>query len=1056
MYNSLNMRVIKRNRRILVGSIISLIVFLVIILFIPNMILSKTDKNILKLVKSNNLGKIINKQINENKDDIDEKYTKFYNLIDLIKYYALESSENVIFTSKSDVDYIIDDEKYVVDVELTQRDENSTYMIEYGIGENRIQETLEDTKQIQFELNKEGKNDCHIEIKKDGNILDNGQWNKNIYKINSYQKQFLDNFSNKGVAVHYDGNSWGEKYEKSLKLLTAIGAKNIKTDLMYSNIAKSKGNYEFSYYDSWVNEVKKNDIKILFILNSFTNTIFSSNIDTDEEIEEYKNFFNSVIERYPFIEYYEVLNEPNYLYRNENEVKNYSKLVNASREVLEKNGKNASLISGCVANSPNTTAYTLAAMEFINYLTQNGGYKNSTGYSYHPYDKTNVAKQNPDFTKYLEKYRKALNSYGGFIRDYITEFGFYMDNKNNTERVQADKIIQQSVLTDSYNVDLSILYALWDSGTKIENAEHNFGIVFHDYTPKSSYYAMKNFYENTNGAEYLGTVNIADGLQFHVYDKDGVPKVIAWSDNADKDVTIQYKDFKAKNLYGDDIQADETSNLTITIEPVYLDNISRKYFYKAISNTIKEKVTEFETKFVDEISKANGLSEKLEQQKQIAEDIGTHNESNEIAENIAIQYMKDFYTIGNILIDEYKKGKLDVEDVKLSSMLDSLNDIGDFYEDLVTITAQTRNSNFEETNKKIEEAVNVINNGKDLNNIYPSKILDFAKEFNEKATYINSLEEENDIKTGLIVSKNLHANLLADWAKQFADVYIDKYLQENPVQEVTYKTEDGQEYKLENLTNKSVIATLPTTEDMQITSEGGNIHTFEQNDSFTFTYTRRGRNFEVVANVENIDKDAPIIRGVKNNKLYISQVSVDVEDKNLEDVKVICNDIEIKYTLNTPLNEEGIYEITATDKVGNTKKIVFQLIESASEIYIIGDKHISNIQGGTTAKELKEKLLSSVDYDIRRNNEILGDNEIIRTGDTIETKDMHQLYTLIVAGDVNKDGEINIRDLVRLRKYLLGQIELDELEIMSSDTNVDNKKISIKDFIRMSILILSK
>ena len=78
MYNSLNMRVIKRNRRILVGSIISLIVLLVIILFIPNMILSKTDKNILKLVKSNNLGKIINREINENKDDLDEKYTKFF------------------------------------------------------------------------------------------------------------------------------------------------------------------------------------------------------------------------------------------------------------------------------------------------------------------------------------------------------------------------------------------------------------------------------------------------------------------------------------------------------------------------------------------------------------------------------------------------------------------------------------------------------------------------------------------------------------------------------------------------------------------------------------------------------------------------------------------------------------------------------------------------------------------------------------------------------------------------------------------------------------------
>ena len=71
--------------------------------------------------------------------------------------------------------------------------------------------------------------------------------------------------------------------------------------------------------------------------------------------------------------------------------------------------------------------------------------------------------------------------------------------------------------------------------------------------------------------------------------------------------------------------------------------------------------------------------------------------------------------------------------------------------------------------------------------IYPNKILQFSQDYYEKADYINSLKEENDIKTGLIISKNLHSKLLADWAIQFANLYIDEYITNNPV-EITYTT----------------------------------------------------------------------------------------------------------------------------------------------------------------------------------------------------------------------------------------------------------------------------
>ncbi len=124
-----------------------------------------------------------------------------------------------------------------------------------------------------------------------------------------------------------------------------------------------------------------------------------------------------------------------------------------------------------------------------------------------------------------------------------------------------------------------------------------------------------------------------------------------------------------------------------------------------------------------------------------------------------------------------KKGQLKAEPVKISSMLDMINDIGNSYEDLVTVSvkkntinsvmktlneANVDSSELTTTKQKIDETENLINTNTDVEIIYPTKILQFSKDcYEKKADYINSLEEQNDIKAGLIISNNLHAQLLA-------------------------------------------------------------------------------------------------------------------------------------------------------------------------------------------------------------------------------------------------------------------------------------------------------
>lgn len=97
-----------------------------------------------------------------------------------------------------------------------------------------------------------------------------------------------------------------------------------------------------------------------------------------------------------------------------------------------------------------------------------------------------------------------------------------------------------------------------------------------------------------------------------------------------------------------------------------------------------------------------------------------------------------------------------------------INDIGNSYEDLVTVSvnntinsvmktldeANVDLSKLTTTKQKIDETENLINTNTDVEIIYPTKILQFSKDCYEKADYINSLEEQNDIKAGLIISNN--------------------------------------------------------------------------------------------------------------------------------------------------------------------------------------------------------------------------------------------------------------------------------------------------------------
>lgn len=67
-----------------------------------------------------------------------------------------------------------------------------------------------------------------------------------------------------------------------------------------------------------------------------------------------------------------------------------------------------------------------------------------------------------------------------------------------------------------------------------------------------------------------------------------------------------------------------------------------------------------------------------------------------------------------------------------------------------------------------------------------------------------------------------------------------------------------------------------------------------------------------------------------------------------------------------------------------------------------------------------------------------------------------QEYKLIVKGDVNSDGTVNVKDVIELRKYLLIKNNLNEVEQLAADTDLDGKRIGIKDLVKMRIIVITQ
>ncbi len=265
-------------------------------------------------------------------------------------------------------------------------------------------------------------------------------------------------------------------------------------------------------------------------------------------------------------------------------------------------------------------------------------------------------------------------------------------------------------------------------------------------------------------------------------------------------------------------------------------------------------------------------------------------------------------------------------------------------------------------------------------------------------------------------------------------------------------------YSTTEPTNQDVTVTLELEEGYRIVSNNGsNTYTFTENGESSFEYIDESGNRGIIPiSVNWIDKVAPVGTIEYSTQTETTEPVTATITFDKENVRITNNDGKNKYKF----TENGEFTFEFIDESGNTgmeTAVVTWINKGKSEIssekYVIEDNIISRVLPKTTLNEFRNNVSANRDFIIvDENGNTIADDEIIKTGMKLKLTEELE-FTLIVIGDINKDGVISITDLANLKNHLI------KLEVLTGDkylaADIDgNGKSTITDLAQLKMIII--
>ncbi|SMQ85062.1 Cellulase (glycosyl hydrolase family 5) [Bacillus sp. OV166] len=326
---------------------------------------------------------------------------------------------------------------------------------------------------------------------------------------NNQISEFPPALNEKGIISNGIGvNVFGKPTEYEVMLMKEAGIKWVRIDLVWSNIEKEKGYYNFgdSGYDQFVNLLTKYGIRPYFILD-YSNNLYEKNmsITTNEGRHAFAEFVRIAAQRYKNKgAIWEIWNEPNLptYWKTQPSYKDYTLLVRHVAHGIKEYDPSGKVVAPALSGVTGSSLLWLEdtfKLGILNYID---------AISVHPYRSTNpetVAQDYDVINALVSKYtKKSIPILSG-------EWGYSLKNTSNInqeELVQAQYLTRMLLVNSWKNIPISILYEWKNSGNDPNNIHDNYGIMWSENKPKISYYALKTFADVLNGYHLKERINI--------------------------------------------------------------------------------------------------------------------------------------------------------------------------------------------------------------------------------------------------------------------------------------------------------------------------------------------------------------------------------------------------------------------------------------------------------------------------------------------------------------------------------------------------------------------
>lgn len=325
-----------------------------------------------------------------------------------------------------------------------------------------------------------------------------------------------------GVATHF-GNTgrYVDNWDIDLLIpkVVELGAGWIRDDFYWSGYEKTKGEYSIPpRARRWIDAAHAAGLKIILVFNG-SNKLYSDPYDPQAYAAAAAHLAGELQGKVQCIE---ILNEPHNF--------GFSKTYGGTWNGLQPDGSDSPWIAKYVAlinaaapaikaANPDVKVIGLGSVAPANFrMLALGIHPAVDGMVDHPYSLRTVpelvpyaaspgmlkrdglatADERGTFASQMRLYRETSAARRGPRELWLTEWGFpaYQENKPSlfagfTREAQAKYVQRRLAETLALGVEFSAIYALKDDGANLHDAEHNFGLLALDNTPKPAFDAAR-------------------------------------------------------------------------------------------------------------------------------------------------------------------------------------------------------------------------------------------------------------------------------------------------------------------------------------------------------------------------------------------------------------------------------------------------------------------------------------------------------------------------------------------------------------------------------------